>query len=254
MSDDGFEVFQAGSKAAQNDPSLQGVKVKKFHPKEGEIYRVSFALWPTIEKDGRKIFDMDADGPIMAKAPTHFMDGVGYFVSRGPEYVKLAGKDAETRVGTVVISWPVLPNGKPDVEMFQLGRYEVLPYVFSSKKYSEYDDYNNLHHLGKIDLQIRCENTRFQHLKIKTYQECLLRTIMERKPGMFEEIMEKVAVCFKQIKPLVAQSLSMAEIQKRLERKANGGTDSSDTTLPSASPAAALGADEELDSLLEGIV
>ena len=93
-----------------NDSTI-GVKGKRFKAKEGETYRVSFVWWPGLE-EGKP--DLNAQTPRFLGAKRLYIAGVGYFISKSPEYERLAGSAAKMYVGTVICKWPTDNRGNLD--------------------------------------------------------------------------------------------------------------------------------------------
>jgi hypothetical protein len=242
--DDPFTDFAAG----EADEELTKSKSDKFSPKEGELYRVSLARWHLIEKDGRKVFDMDKD-PRFVRAKVNYIEGAGYVVNKGPEWTRIAGEDPQDRIATIVISWPIKSDGTTNAKLIKAHECTVLPWVFSAKKYQQIIRRHNLRGLGTVDLQVACTNTQFQHLDFETYKDSFLRKIMENdKPSMvewFDEIRAEIEACEKRLKGLIGYNYSLERLREKL------GMDDPGELLGDGDMVA--DSDEEFDNIMDGL-
>lgn len=237
MSNDPFQTVGFG----ENDESIKTNKLRSLKFTKNEVRRLSIASWPEKE-DGT--FDMDVT-PKMLSAKVHWIDGAGYVVNQGPEYTKLAGEEPKDRVGIVVVSWPVHEDGSLDKDLLALKRWTVEPWILSASKYLDLKRMHVKKHLGMHDLQVTCDNPQYQNLKMSDYDNCLLRSIMEKKPDHFEEIKMKVDKHQANLKKLIGRVLSIDKLREKMGE---------DAAVSSSDPITASSADsEEFDSMLDDI-
>jgi len=101
-----------------DDDAISSGKFERFKAKENESYRVSFVWWP-LNPDGRP--NLDAPSPRFIGAKRHYVQGVGYFLSKGPEYDKIAGGAPKSQIATVIAIWPTDRKGQLDKTRFTQG-------------------------------------------------------------------------------------------------------------------------------------
>jgi hypothetical protein len=210
-----------------------GSKTKRFKAKEGEKYRVSFIWWPGIET-GKP--NMDAATPKFIGCKRLFLQGVGYFIDKGPDFVKIAGTPSKMQVATLICKWPTDEKGAVDKGRFQNGEYSVMPWIISIDKYRNIEQNHREFPLGQHDLSLACTDTQYQKITISPCRENLFRKLYEKDPaGVAAKIITEAQEAIKEIGNELAQDLTIDQIRERLGRQgggsgpSGGGIASSDT-------------------------
>lgn len=245
MSNDYME-FGFGS----GDESIGGGKFERFKAKEGESYRVSFVWWPT-DASGRP--NLDAPSPRFIGAKRHYLQGVGYFLSKGPEYDKIAGGAPKAQIATVIAIWPTDRKGQLDKTRFAQGDVDVKPWIFGQDKYDQLKRRHDEFPFGQYDLNIACTDTQFQKMDLSPARENLFRKAMEsdKLKGLVDGILAKVGSIVAEndkkepvgLRGIIARDLDISKIREKL-----GGA--------SASSGAAFTADttSQVDAILDDIL
>jgi len=210
----GFQTFSFG----QNDEHI-GNKGKRVKFEQGNIYRASFIWWTGLE-DGKP--DFDGDAPQFVGAPIHYIPTVGYVVNQGPEYTKIAGSPAKTRIATVLVLWPTNKAGDVDKTKLMAGEAEVLPWVISGDKYKNLQQVHKEFPFGQHDITVKCDDTQFQKLTFSPCKESLLRKLMESdKAG---EIVGKMIAAAQAIVPTIQDEVGREMTIAQIKDKLAGGT------------------------------
>jgi hypothetical protein len=216
-----------------NDEELQQ-KTTRLKLKKDEIKRISLAWWPTKE-DGNP--DFDAAAPNFRAARRLFHEKVGYFFDKGPEYQKLSKDSQPGRINlaTIVISWPLDDNGDIDKAKLVAGKFEMLYWVFSKKKYEEMARRHRKRSLGNHDLELVCKEEQYQNIDFDTFDDSMLRKIFESdKEGMIkfkEKIKTQLARMEANITNELGKDLSLAEIRAKLLGEEETSVSSASTTV-----------------------
>jgi hypothetical protein len=234
----GYTEFGFGS----GDDNLGG-RSKRFKAKEGEKYRVSFVWWPGIE-DGNP--DLEAATPKFIGCKRLYLQGVGYFIDKGPEYVKIAGgSPSKMQVATLICKWPTDSNGSLDKARFQNGDFSVMPWIFSTDKYRNIEQNHREFPLGQHDLTISCTDTQYQKMTLSPCRESLFRKLVEKdKAG---PIIEAVRSNLSSINSELAQDLTIDQIRERLGRSDRGAS-------PMAGGGVAPANSADFDNMLDDIL
>lgn len=200
-----------------------GSKSKKFKAKEGEKYRVSFVWWPGSETAKP---NLDAPTPKFIGCKRLYLQGVGYFIDKGPEYVKIAGSPSKMYAATLICKWPTDSNGNLDKARFQDGSFEIMPWIMSVDKYRNIEQNHREFPLGSHDLTIACTDTQYQKMTLSPCRESLFRKLMEKDPARVAPILEAVKQATETIAGELAQDLTIDQIRERLGKSggnANAG-------------------------------
>ena len=211
-----------------NDSNI-GVKGKRFKAKEGETYRVSFVWWPGLE-EGKP--DLNATTPRFIGAKRLYIQGVGYFISKSPEYERLAGGNAKIYVGTIICKWPTDSRGNLDKARFANGDFEINSWVMSVDKYRAIEARHKEFPLGEHDLTLACTDTQFQKIDISPCRESLFRKIVEKDPARAASIIAEATAVAKELPRDIAQDLTLDQIREKMGKGgaspvAHSGTTSS---------------------------
>lgn len=221
-----------------------GSKSKRFKAKEGEKYRVSFVWWPGSEESKP---NMDAVTPKFIGCKRLYIQGVGYFIDKGPEFSKAAGATSKMYAATLICKWPVDQNGALDKGRFQSGEFEVMPWVMSIDKYRNIEQNHREFPLGQHDLSLTCTDTQYQKLTLSPCRENLFRKIQEKDAsGLAAKIIEATKIAIGQIGNELAQDLTIDQIREKMGRAgATGGGGGAPVTASD---------NKQFDSLLDDIL
>lgn len=227
----------------QNDENL-GSKSNRFKAKEGEKYRISFGLWAGLE-DGKP--NLDAPTPRFIGVKRLYIQGAGYFIDKGPEYVKLAGGPSKMAIGTIIIVWPTDSAGTLDKGRFQNGDFKVCEWIISVDKYRNIEQNHAEFPLGQHDLTLSCTDTQYQKITISPCRENLFRKILEKDGERAAKIIESIKAAAENLQSSMAADLTIDQIREKLGR----GNASSPTGRASGTSGAS-GAD--FDNMLDDIL
>lgn len=237
MSNDGFMDFTFD----EGDDKV-GKKAKRFKGKEGETYRVSFVWLPTDDDGNIKL-----DGAVrFTGCDRHYMQGVGYFLHKGPEYAKVAGGPPKQAVATVMVVWPTDKKGRLNTEAFGAGEgYQVMPWVFSADRYDQLKRRHEEFPLTKHDITLTCTDTQYQKMDVTPCKDNLFRKLYEsdkaKAKAIAAAILDEVRDIEKSLRNDMARDLTLDQIREKL-----GGATSTPVTGASAGDVDGL-----LDNLLD---
>lgn len=205
---DGFKDFTIGT-----GDNHVGNKAKRFKGKEGETYRVSF-VWVSTDANGNL-------SPRFTGADRHYLQGVGYFLHKGPEYAKLAGGPPKQAVATIICVWPTDKKGRLNAEQFKAGEgFQVMPWVFSPDKYEQIARRHEEWPLTDYDLTLACTDTQYQKMDLSPARENLFKKLADSdKPGakaIADRILQEVANVEKNLRNDIARDLTLDQIREKL--------------------------------------
>ena len=237
MSDsDGFQDFGFD----QGDENV-GKKSQRFKGKEGESYRISF-VWLPEKEDGTP--DMDGDLQFTG-CERHYVQGVGYFLHKGPEFARIAGGPPKQSVATILVVWPTDRKGRLNKDAFRRGEgWEVKPWVFSAERYGQLKQQHEQFKLTEYDLSLNCTDTQYQKMTFSLCKENLFRKLYENPKGehIAKAILEDVAKAAEGIRGDMARDLSLDKIREKLGGSSSGPVDSGGGTA------------ENVDGLLDNLL
>lgn len=242
MSND-YQEFGFGS----GDNDISSGKFDRFKAKEGETYRISFVWWPT-GPNGK--INLDAPSPKFIAAKRHFVQGAGYFLSKGPEWDRLAGATPKTQIATVIVIWPTNRKGELDKQRFAEGDVDVKPWIFGQDKYEQLKRRHNEFSFGSYDLTIACTDTQFQKMDLSPARENLFRKALEndKLSHLVKVITDQVDAIVRVndkgvaegLRSIIARDLSLDQIREKLGM--------------SPAPSASMESSVEMDDLLSGVL
>jgi len=207
------------------DEKVSKGKRKKFKFEESKKYRISFALWPIVEEDGREVLKFDEASPSIEMNATNYIEDVGHVINKGPEYTKLAGESPKQRFATVIVVWPLDRNGQLDQTAVREGKWSVEPYVFSDKKFNQFKDLHLDWHFGECDVKVTCTDTQYQKITLTPVKKNMLRTLMGSKGRKrFAEALEEIKDCAKQLHWLIGSDMSLDRLREKLGMESEGLT------------------------------
>jgi len=209
----GFQEFGFGDKASP----LSSSGNKRFKGEKNTTYRVSFAWWPD---DGNGGINMDSETPRVGGGKRHYVNGVGYFWDKGPEFAKIAGGPAKKVGSTVLVVWPSDATGTLDKARFAAGEFEVLPWVFGQDKYAAIEPVHREFHLGSHDLMVQCVDAQYQKMTFSPCRENLLRKLIDSSKESNNEIattiLEQVNDFAANLSATIASDLTLDQIRERM--------------------------------------
>lgn len=232
MSDDGFKDFSFGT----GDKDI-GKKSQRFKGKEGETYRVSF-VWVGKDSDGKDVC-------LFTGCERHYVQGVGYFLHKGPEFARIAGGAPKQAVATILVVWPTDKNGRLNKDAFGRGEgWEVKPWVFSAERYEQLARRNEQFPLHEFDLTVTCTDTQYQKMDLSPCRESLFAKLAEanneKSTQIRKTILAEVEAAEKVLRSDMARDLTLDKIREKM-----GG---------SAATPTSGGAAENVDGLLDNLL
>lgn len=209
-----------------NDDGV-GAKSKRYKGKEGETTRASFIYWKGIETGTPDLGpDAKSDGPWPSPkfigCKRLYLPGVGYFLDKGPEWVKLAGgAPSKMYCATILCVWPTDSRGNLNMDAFKAGRFEVMPWIMSTDKYRAIEARHKEFPLGCHDMTLACTDSQYQKIDISPCKEGLFRKLVEKNPSAARPIIEAAASVAQTLARDIAQDLSLDQIREKINK--NGG-------------------------------
>jgi hypothetical protein len=238
----GYQDFSFG----ENDSGI-GEKTKRFKAEGGHTYRVSFGWWKKTDENGLAIMD---GAPQFTGAQVNYIPNAGYIVNSGPEFTKLAGEPARTRIGTVLVVWPTLKDGTIDKTRLAAGDVEVIPWIFSGDKYKRLNHIHKEFPFGQHDVTLSCTDTQFQKIDFSPCKDSLLAKMMgnDKAKGLVDSIFADVARIVEGIRGEVGREMTIEQVREKLAGGGGGGGGSA----PVAQAAAV--ASEDIDSMVDDML
>lgn len=251
----GFQQFGFG----QGDEKI-GKKGKRFKLDKGATARIGFIWWPGLDKGEPKL---DAPTPNFVGGPRHYMKGVGYFINKGPEYTKIAGEAPKTRIATLIVVWPIKPNGKLDTDAIQAAAkkagdpehadakdIDVMGWVFDDQKYEALKPIHGEWHLGAHDLTVNCTDAQYQKMTFSPCKDSVFKSLFEKsKDGaLVQKLIADALGIAANIRDDIGREMTIEQIREKI---AGGGTGGSTNAVTGGSPVAG---NEEIDGALEDLL
>lgn len=226
----------------ENDSDI-GKKSKAWKAEGGNSYRMSFAWW-NIE-DGKLVLD---GSPKFAGALTHYIQGVGYVVNKGPEFTKLAGEPPRQRILTFLVRWPTNKEGVVDKNRLA-SDFEVVPWVFSADKYQKLKGIHSEFSFADHDVVIACTDTNFQKMDFRPCRDSLLKTFManEKAKPIVDAIVASVQDLATKTGEFIGREMTIQQVREKLA----GGPGALTSTVGAGDSAAiSVDIDNVVDDLL----
>ena len=228
-------------------------KVSRYKGEAGNTDRISFVWWET-DDDGNVILGTEEDPgtPKFVGTRRFYVQGVGYFRDKGPEYAKLAGgARSKLQIATIIAVWPTDKDGqlrrrggKLDSEV--LKDVEIVPWVFSADKY---DALKRRHHEWPVsfhDITLACTDSQYQKMDISTCKENLFSKFVAADSVLAKEITSKIQAAVEdlsgQMGDIIARDLTLDQIREKM-----GLSTSSDL-------GGSVGSDAEVDGMLDDLL
>jgi hypothetical protein len=218
MSNEDFEDFSFGEDDKKARPKASRFKGEKNHK-----YRISFAWWKEVDEDGKP--DLTSK-PRFIGQQAHWVDHKGYFLNKDPsspdgkKIASLCGSDPRWRSATMIVKWPCTKSGKIIKDELGEGAWEVLPWVFDSKKYNQImailDDYP----YGENDLIVEVTNSDFQHMTFLPKSGSMLETILSKgKKSHIKSLLEDIEEGSKVLGAEIGKKVTPKELRNILSGK-----------------------------------
>jgi len=235
-----FELGQDDSHLSLGGKRWQGVK--------DQTDRFSFIMFPGLE-EGTPDFSAN---PRLVSEKVHYFEGVGYIISDGPEYIKLAGDQPRSRAATLVIEWPTTKDGEVIKE--RLTKAEVKVLILAGDKYKQLVQTHRNFHLGTHDVTALCTDSGWQKVNFGPCGESLLQNLMlkaadEEKGAGARTLVEKLMAAAQAALPEVINEVGRKMDFAALKEKLSGG-DGRTSVAGNDASAADVDIDDAMDDLL----
>ncbi len=234
---DSFNQFGFG----QDDDSATSTS-KRFKGEAGRSYRLSFAWWPGLEEGD---LDLDAPTPEFVGAQRNYIQGVGYFINRGPEFTKLAGDNPRMAIGAVIIDWPMTKNGDIDKDALSKGDIDVKPWIFSKDKYSTFKTIHKEFHFGSHDVIGECTETQYQKMTFTPCRESILRKLKEKGGPVYKGLVAKIQAVAGSIQGDIGRELTLDQIREKMSGGGGGAA---------AAVGVSAASTKEIDSIVDNLL
>ncbi len=244
MSNGAFVEFGFG----QNDENI-GRKSVKFKGETGRQYRLSMCWWEGID-DGK--IDLTGKTPKFVGAKRFYFEGVGYILDGGPEFAKIAGQAARLSIATVVVNWPIGPDGSIDMDRVKKLDFKVLPWIFSEDKYKSFTPIHREFHFGQHDLTVNCSDSKYQKMTFSPCKDSLLAKLAgsdkATAKAVTEHVIERTQAIVANIQAEIGRELSIDKLREKL---AGGGGGNAGNAAAAAGAAATADIDGLVDDILD---
>ena len=245
MSSEGFDTFGFG----QNDETVQAGRTR-FKIEKDRAYRLSMAYWP---KNDKGLPNLDAPTPIFKGQRRLYVQGIGYFLDKGPEFVKLAGQASKMCVATVVVQWPIDGKGNPDKALLAAGDFKVMPWTMDPGKYRNLESIHNEFPFGTCDLKVLGVDSNFQKMTFSPCRESVFRKLLEnpKAKAIVDRILGEVNEIAESLGKEIANDWTLDQVRQKLAGGSPGGGGGGAPAGP-VEAASDEAMDDIVDDLLDG--
>lgn len=198
-------TFDEGDRKLSNN-------TKRLKFKNGETVRISFAWFPTNDNNE---YDLTSN-PRFRGGNRIWVNGVGYVVASSPEVAKITGGTPKMTVATVVVVWPTDKNGTIDKNRMKNGECDVIPWVFSKRKYSELKAVASEWPLGEHDLKITCTEEQYQQTTLTNCRENFLYKLQQKGGTTFTDIMERVESVANDLNSFIGNEYTVDQLKEKM--------------------------------------
>lgn len=202
----------ASEEVGFDDNSVSSFQFEKYKGTKGQTDRIAVVLC----KEGK---------PVVRKAWTHFIEGVGYVIAN--DYTRSRFGEPSLRFATVVGQYRTDKFGKIQ-QPFNESSVMVKFFIFGVKKYDLLRKANEEFPLDKHDLLVSCQEDKFQQLGFQSCKEAAWKL----KPEVQKAVAAQVEKLANYLEGQLGQKLTAEQIKEKL-----GETDTevaSDSTPSSA--------------------
>ena len=169
-------------------PSPQDIKLRL---KNNQKLRISFSRYPTCLVKGNNYPDLTKN-PIFSGGYRHYVlpeydlkGGTGGYVVCGGRggCVWCRHHDEKTSisrwaVATTVIAWPCDMNGKIDLQALASGVFDVMPWIFGRKVYSELAVLNQEFPINLHDVILHCDGEKYQRITMQPAKDNMFQRLL----------------------------------------------------------------------------
>jgi len=185
--------------------------------KKGQIDRIA-VVWRRKGEDGKEIM-----GKVkFVYANTHYVEGLGYIACDQGYCCERLGA-SKGRVGTIIVQYATDMKGVVDKSSFK--DYVVLPWVFNGDTYDDLKRRNKENPLHIKDLEIKCNDPKYQNLDIVPSGDCLWQKVK----GMPEDILKKVRDLETALPGLLCRKVAIEDLKEKLGDEVEAVTESNDS-------------------------
>ena len=219
-----FTAFGFG----QNDTGI-GSRAQKFKGEKGKTYRMGFAWWEDMDKDGFGVKNLSPkEGqeehdltPKFIGGPRNYIKDVGYVLNKGPEFTQLAGETPRMMVATIIVSWPLGKNGQPTKDSLFSGMPEVMPWIFSQDKYEKLKKmHSSGYPMWDWDVQADCEDSTFQKFTFLPAKQNIFKEMLKAQNDQGKEIanfiIDRVRAMSANLGREIGQDLSLEQLKEKM--------------------------------------
>lgn len=217
------------------DRSLSG-NVKRLKFKNGETVRISFAWFPQNDKGQYNL----SSTPKFVGANRLWVNGVGYVIANSPEVASITGGTPKMSIATVVVVWPTDKNGNIDKNRMKNGECDVMPWVFSKRKYQELKALASEWPFGEHDLKLTCTEAQYQQTSQTNCRENFLQKLQEKGSDNFSDIMDRVESVVANISNFIGNEYTVDQLREKMGMAVANSTNDNTT--------------EEVDDLIDNML
>ena len=207
-------TFDEGDRKLSNN-------TKRLKFKNGETVRISFAWFPSNDNGE---YDLTAN-PRFRGGNRIWVNGVGYVVASSPEVAKITGGTPKMTVATVVVVWPTDKNGTIDKNRMKNGECDVIPWVFSKRKYSELKAVASEWPLGEHDLKITCTEEQYQQTTLTNCRENFLNKLQQKGGTTFTDIVERVESVANDLNSFIGNDYTIDQLKEKMGMATTSSTE-----------------------------
>jgi hypothetical protein len=217
--------------------------VDKYKGEAGNSDRISFVWWPEDEEGTPDLSQL----PRFVGGKRHYIKGVGYFWDKGPEFTKIAGKEAKKMAATIIAVWPTDKDGQIDKESPGLHRVRVMPWIFSADKYKILKRKHNEWPVGAHDMVLSCTDSQFQKMDISACRESLFAKLIasdkDGAKGIVKKMNADIAAIAASLGGMIANDYTIDQVREKLGGGGGGGD-----------LGGAVANDAQVDAMLDDII
>lgn len=201
------DIISASEEVGFDDNTVNSFQFEKYKGKKGQTDRLAVVYC----KDGK---------PVVRKAWTHFVEGVGYVIAN--DYSRSRFGEPQLRFATVVGQYATDKFGKIQ-QPFNESSVTVKFFIFGVKKYDLLRKANEEFPLDKHDLLVSCQEDKFQQLGFQSCKEAAWKL----KPDVQKAVTAQVEKLVSYLEGQLGQKLTAEQIKEKLgESEAEVASDS----------------------------
>ena len=197
----------------EESKAFSQARMKSWKGTAGVTYRMA-VCW--FKKDAEGNYDFSK--PRFDGGMFHgYKEGVGYVMHQGKGTEALLG-EPKPRAATFIVVYGTDNDG--EIQKSLGFGFEVWPWVLPAAKLAELKRQHKKADggLGNADLEVICEDSTYQKLKIDRHPEAVWR----KKPAIMEAVFAKVEAMESKIPGLLGRTMSIDEIKEKLGMEVGG--------------------------------